>query len=310
MSFNFFGFGRKRTRKTSRKTVKPAKSLVKLCKKYGVKVTKKSGSKRTYKKTALLKKQCAKKIRSLIKRKSKFGARGSRFGVTPKRRGGSRRVPNSMTPVQKRSFFRRYGGKIALGLAGLTGAAIAGRYAHAAYKGRNSPTDPGARALFDSDVARAKALGNRGIMRTKVAGYQVKEMAPSFLGGYTAEEKALRNNQATMLQRLARRRNMQRALPALHAATAKQAAAKKALYGFGKRRRVQYRKYHFGNGGNPPLNSSMGYEFCSGGGGVLGANSTGLFPSPCMNAAMPMMGSGPAAAFGKRRRRRTTRRRM
>jgi len=65
---------------------------------------------------------------------------------------------------------------------------------------------------------------------------------------------------------------------------------------FGKRRR---RRYGFGNGGNPPLNASMGYEFCSNGGGVLGANSTGLFPSPCM-------GSAPAAAmkFGKRRRRR------
>lgn len=38
----------------------------------------------------------------------------------------------------------------------------------------------------------------------------------------------------------------------------------------------------FGNGGNPPLYQSMGYEFCPlGSGGVLGYNSTGLFPSPC-----------------------------
>jgi len=38
----------------------------------------------------------------------------------------------------------------------------------------------------------------------------------------------------------------------------------------------------FGRGGNPPLAASMGYEFCpSGMGGVLGANSTGMFPSPC-----------------------------
>ena len=62
---------------------------------------------------------------------------------------------------------------------------------------------------------------------------------------------------------------------------------------FGKRRR----RYRFGNGGNPPLSASMGYEFCSNGGGVLGANSTGLFPTPCTPQA-------PAAAFGKRRRRR------
>jgi hypothetical protein len=42
------------------------------------------------------------------------------------------------------------------------------------------------------------------------------------------------------------------------------------------------RRTRFGNGGNPPLYQSMGYEFCDlGSGGVLGANSTGLFPSPC-----------------------------
>jgi len=42
------------------------------------------------------------------------------------------------------------------------------------------------------------------------------------------------------------------------------------------------RRSRFGNGGNPPLYQSMGYEFCDlGSGGVLGANSTGLFPSPC-----------------------------
>ena len=52
-------------------------------------------------------------------------------------------------------------------------------------------------------------------------------------------------------------------------------------------------RFRFGNGGNPAL--SMGYEFCpSGMGGVLGANSTGLFPSPCTTAA--------PAAFGRRQR--------
>ena len=80
---------------------------------------------------------------------------------------------------------------------------------------------------------------------------------------------------------------------------------------FGKRVK-RTRRYRFGS--NPPLSNSMGYEFCSNGGGVLGANSTGLFPTPCMNVATPM------AAFGRRRRvgrprkvrrtrRRTTRRR-
>ena len=93
--------------------------------------------------------------------------------------------------------------------------------------------------------------------------------------------------------------------------------------------RSNVRRSRFGNGGNPMLSQSMGGEFCSGGGGVLGANSTGLFYSPCTDNAM----GGPnaaasmadynaagaeggmqmdetaaetAAAFGKRRRRRSS----
>ena len=70
-------------------------------------------------------------------------------------------------------------------------------------------------------------------------------------------------------------------------------------------------RFRFGNGGNPAL--SAGYEFCpSGMGGVLGANSTGLFPSPCTpmnaaqataeaNVALPTYAPGAtAAAFGRR----------
>ena len=70
-------------------------------------------------------------------------------------------------------------------------------------------------------------------------------------------------------------------------------------------------RFRFGNGGNPAL--SMGYEFCpSGQGGVLGANSTGLFPSPCTpmdaaqaaaeaNVALPTYAPGATgAAFGRR----------
>jgi hypothetical protein len=69
-------------------------------------------------------------------------------------------------------------------------------------------------------------------------------------------------------------------------------------------------RFRFGSGGNPPL--SGGYEFCpSGQGGVLGANSTGLFPSPCTpmdaaqaaaeaNVALPTYASPSAVAFGRR----------
>jgi len=258
MSFNFFGFGRKRTRKTrksTKKAVKPAKSLVRLCKKYGVKVTKKSGSKRTYKKTAVLKKQCAKKIRSLIKRKSKFGARrGSRFGVRPT----SRRMPLPTRMTRRARIMghiRRHRGKYSgLGTALSTAATLAA-LRRAGY-------------INLSGTGKASGQYNR-------AKHAVKERRMQY-----DDERSGLNNIGQ-------------------------------LYDFGKRRRRGrrgIRRYRFGNGGNPSLSSSMGYEFCSGGGGVLGANSTGLFPSPCMGGAM--MGSGPAAAFGKRRRRRTTRRRM
>ena len=107
------------------------------------------------------------------------------------------------------------------------------------------------------------------------------------------------------------------------------AAAMKAFRSFYKRHCAGMRRSRFGYGGNPPLMNSMGYEFCpSGMGGVLGANSTGLFPSPCTsmniaqaqteaNATLPAYtneGIGAAATssqltsyanqFGLRRRRR------
>jgi len=62
------------------------------------------------------------------------------------------------------------------------------------------------------------------------------------------------------------------------------AHAMKAFRSFYKRHCAGARRTRFGSGGNPPLSQSMGYEFCpSGMGGVLGANSTGLFPTPCVS---------------------------
>jgi hypothetical protein len=61
-------------------------------------------------------------------------------------------------------------------------------------------------------------------------------------------------------------------------------SAMMAFNKFFKRHCAGRRGSRFGSGGNPPLSASMGYEFCpSGMGGVLGANSTGLFPTPCVN---------------------------
>jgi hypothetical protein len=105
------------------------------------------------------------------------------------------------------------------------------------------------------------------------------------------------------------------------------AAAMKAFRSFYKRHVAGAHRMRFGNGGNPALSASMGYSFCpDGSGGVLGVNSTGLFPTPCgqtaamgsMAATPPTTGSvvalynaaaagrayAPAAAFGAKQSRR------
>jgi hypothetical protein len=75
------------------------------------------------------------------------------------------------------------------------------------------------------------------------------------------------------------------------------AHAMKAFRAFYKRHCSANRRSRFGSS-NPALVNSMGYEFCSDGvGGVLGSNSTGLFPSPCVSASS----SGKAPGFGRRR---------
>ena len=248
MVFNFFGFARKRrrthrkhrttrhrsVRRTAIKSKKPTKTLLNLCKKYGIKVSVKSGGKRRYKKVSVLKKQCEKKMRSLIKnhpdrrkqktRRSRFGGRLAEI---------MRRYPKSTTTAKT---------------IGALAAAYALRAAYHEGKGRyypgegNTSTPGGARRRAQKDMAIIRAGGE-----------YVRGLPGRF-----------RSSQSKMIPQV--------------------------VTPFGRNR--------FGSGGNPPLSASMGYEFCSGGGGVLGANSTGLFPSPCMGKGV----TGPTAAFGKRRR--------
>jgi hypothetical protein len=75
-------------------------------------------------------------------------------------------------------------------------------------------------------------------------------------------------------------------------------AAMKAFRSF-YAKHCKSRRARFGNGGNPPLNASMGYEFCPDGmGGVLGAYSTGLFPSPCMPSVDGSVTGNPSSVVG------------
>jgi len=61
---------RKGARKGGRKVKKPAKALIRMCKKHGIKCTKKVGSRRVYKKTSVLKKQLRRKKQLHRKKKS------------------------------------------------------------------------------------------------------------------------------------------------------------------------------------------------------------------------------------------------
>ena len=76
----FFGFGRRKTRKRtnkkgSKKGRKPPARLIKMCKRYGVKSTKKVGKRRVYKSKTVLKRQLKRKIKH---RKNAFGAKRAR----------------------------------------------------------------------------------------------------------------------------------------------------------------------------------------------------------------------------------------
>ncbi len=185
-----FGKKRRTRRKVSRKGSKKSKSakpparLMRICRKYKIKATKKVGSRRVYKSIAVLKKACIKKVKAAMKADKKMAMRRRKSSF------GSRKKPSM----------------------------------------------------------RSMAFGKR---RAGGRGRKVSK-----------------------------------------------AAAMKAFRQFYKRHCAGGRGSRFGNGGNPALGASMGYQFCPNGmGGVLGANSTGMFPSPCTSmapAAAPM-------AFGRRR---------
>jgi hypothetical protein len=219
--FSLLNFGKKRrsrrkgSRKGSKKSrrssgAKPPARLLKICRKYKVKSTKKVGSRRVYKSIRVLKKACLKKVRAAQKackrRAAAFGAR--------------RRTRTRMYAFGSKSM------------------------------GLGSMMTPG--------MGFGKARRSRGRKVSK-------------------------------------------------------AAAMKAFRQFYKRHCAAGRGSRFGNGGNPALSASMGYQFCpSGMGGVLGANSTGMFPTPCMSmnqeqAAAEAAVALPPTSFGRRHRTRRTR---
>ena len=208
----FLGFGKKKrhSKKHGKKHAKPPAKLLRICKKYRVKATKKVGGKRMYKSVATLKKLCLRKARALRKKLMKMHKKSIKHHKKTHRRRSSM----GMEEEPMMSFGMR--GK---------------RYNF----GEEKP-------MMSFETMFGKRRATKKVSKT---------------------------------------------------------AAMKAFRSFYKRH-CSARKSGFGNGGNPPLNASMGYEFCPNGmGGVLGFNSTGLFPSPCISkgSSEPVqMGSLPPPA--------------
>ena len=318
-------FGKRRRKTSSKKShnKKPPAKLLKLCKKYRVKATKKVGSRRMYKKTSVLKRQCLKKAKALKKKLMKMHKKSKK--TTHRRR--SRRRSSEM-------------GEDAFGEDMMFGRRRARKSHHAfgedAFGEDDIPLDlplDESSAMFG--FGRYPQFGSSGMMDNKnkkktyfgacVKGVDTKTGKPGCKFGYSRFGNPLKDATAGTLATLSN-------------ATAN-AAAKVAGAGFGKRRgpkvskaaamkafRAFYKRHCSGNrrmrfgSSNPPLVNSMGYEFCSDGvGGVLGSNSTGLFPSPCVSASSSgadrattgnVMAAYKAAnaaggAFGRRRRRKS-----
>ena len=239
-----FNFGKKRrvskkyrvSKKHSKSLRKPPAKLLRLCKKYRVKATKKVGGKRHYKSVATLKKLCLRKAKALRKKLIKLHKKS----MKKSKKTNKRRV-------------------------------------HRTRKTRAS-------------MMGEEELMSFGMKKDMMMGEDM--MGKPNMGMY-----------------FGKRRSMGRA----HKVS--KTAAMKAFRSFYKRHCAGARRtrFGFGNGGNPNLNASMGYEFCPNGeGGVLGFNSTGLYPSPCttknaaalaneMAADLPVYSSS-NLMFGRRRR--------
>ena len=273
---DFFGFGRRRKstrRKSSKSSKKIPKQLRAIAKRYGVKTTRKS--------VKSIKKQCRRKIMMLIKKAKKGGAR--RRKAAPKRRRRRARFGKADDYHIYRNKGRYAGG------AALVGTGLA---AYRYRRGIGRGLGRAGRGMYRGGAAVARGFRRAGGMIYRNPGRTVLTLGA--LGGAGYAGRRYRKNPKGKTDFGKRRR---RAPAAAMFGRRRVGGRRRRMTIPRRRRRMSRRMFGFGNGGNPSLSASMGYEFCPGGGGVLGANSTGLFPSPCMAAA-------PAAKFGKRRRRR------
>jgi hypothetical protein len=219
---SLFGFGKKhktyrkvtKARKHVIKARKPPTKVLKMCKKLKVKATLKRGSKRVYKSTRILVKQCMKKLRMMKKHK-----------LSTRRKMSTRRKTSR---VGKHFRFGSCGSDKMMLEFGASKKIKFGR--HAAGK------------AMEFGASKKIKFGRHAAGKAMEFGKRPKT--------HKSMKKVSKANAMAAFKKFYRRH----------------------CHAIGRTR----------FGGNPPLYQSMGYEFCPlGQGGVLGANSTGLFPSPC-----------------------------
>jgi hypothetical protein len=280
-----FDFGKKRRMsKRSKVHHKPPARLLSICKKYRIKATTKSGGKHVYKKVSVLKKLCLRKAiahrKKLVALKKKQMMKRSRRGskkMPKRRRRGSKKVSR-----RRRSVMRM------------------GEEMLPAF-GRSRRSGFGLNLTPVSTGGVVKHCYVNGSMRMDIPKNQCTGPGRSWFFGSSCSNRRSDNDFGKR--------------PRVARAKGSKMAAMKAFRSFYKRHCAGARRRSRFGSGNPPLYQSMGYEFCpSGRGGVLGSNSTGLFPSPCtpldntarekeMGIKLPAYSSSGPVKFGYRRRR-------
>ena len=295
-------FGKRRRKTSSSKShhKKPPAKLLKLCKKYRVKATKKVGSRRVYKKVSVLKRQCLKKAKALKKklmkmhkktthrRSSEMGEEAMMFGRRRARKSHHTsfglddvdEIPDDL-PMSAFGRYHQFGGMMV---------PMVKKHSFGRYPQFGGMMDPMKTTGFGRSQFGSCPKGQTWDPKQKKCHFgscpkgqtwNPKEKKCSFGNMMTNMQSGMATGLATMANKVApsgfgkRRRSPK----------VSKAAAMKAFRAFYKRHCSGNRRMRFGSS-NPPLVNSMGYEFCSDGvGGVLGSNSTGLFPSPCVSAS-------------------------
>jgi len=274
---SLFGFGKrrrkvKRSSKKAKASRKPPARLLKICKKYHVKATKKVGGRRCYKSIACLKRLCLKKARAMKKKLMKMAKRKKSSKKTTRRRTNRRRTSMGQDEEEMNFGARR------------------SRFGNVDEEDLMSGFGKRRRTCrMDDDEMM---FGAR--RRIPMFGRRYR-----FGGEHMMPDGTMMDDNEMMFGRRSRfgydEPEMMDFGKRRGGAKVSKAKAMKAFRSFYKRH-CKGRGARFGNGGNPMLNASMGYEFCPNGmGGVLGANSTGLFPSPCMSSSSSGMAPRPAA---------------